>query len=77
MSSVFVSWSGGKESSLACYRAKANGLTPSCLLNMTSEDGSRSRTHGLTREVLSLQAEAIDIPLIQGKTSWGKYEDKE
>jgi len=75
MSSVFVSWSGGKESSLACYRAKANGLTPSYLLNMTVEDGSRSRTHGLAREVLSLQAEAIGIPLIQRKTSWKNYED--
>ena len=75
MSSVFVSWSGGKESSLACYKAKANGLTPSYLLNMTSEDGSRSRTHGLAREVLSLQAEAIGIPLIQRKTSWKNYED--
>ena len=75
MSSVFVSWSGGKESSLACYRAKANGLTPSYLLNMTSEDGSRSRTHGLVREVLSLQAGAIGISLIQRKTSWKNYED--
>jgi len=75
MSNVFVSWSGGKESSLACYKAKANGLTPSYLLNMASEDGSRSRTHGLAREVLSLQAEAIGIPLIQRKTSWKEYED--
>jgi len=75
MSNVFVSWSGGKESSLACYRAKANGLTPSYLLNLTSEDGSRSRTHGLAREVLLLQAEAIGIPLIQRKTSWKDYED--
>ena len=75
MSSVFVSWSGGKESSLACYKAKANGLTPSYLLNMTAEDSSRSRTHGLGREVLSLQAEAIGIPLIQRKTSWKEYED--
>ena len=75
MSSVFVSWSGGKESSLACYKAKANGLTPSYLLNMTVEDGSRSRTHGLGRQVLSLQAEAIGIPLIQRKTSWKEYED--
>jgi len=75
MSNVFVSWSGGKESSLACYRAKANGLTPSYLLNLTREDGSRSRTHGLAREVLSLQAEAIGIPLIQRKTSWKDYED--
>jgi len=75
VSDVFVSWSGGKESSLACYKAKANGLTPSYLLNMTGEDGSRSRTHGLAREVLSLQAEAIGIPLIQRKTSWKNYED--
>jgi len=75
MSDVFVSWSGGKESSLACYKAKTNGLTPSYLLNMTSEDGSKSRTHGLAREVLSLQAEAIGIPLIQRKTSWKNYED--
>jgi diphthine-ammonia ligase len=75
MSSVFVSWSGGKESSLACYKAKANGLTPSYLLNMTSEDGSRSRTHGLAQQVLLLQAEAIGIPLIQRKTSWKNYED--
>ncbi|MFQ6066519.1 MAG: diphthine--ammonia ligase [bacterium] len=75
MSKVFVSWSGGKESGLACYKAKANGLAPSYLLNMTGEDGSRSRTHGLARGVLSLQAEAIGIPLIQRKTSWESYED--
>jgi uncharacterized protein (TIGR00290 family) len=75
MSDVFVSWSGGKESSLACYRAKVNGLTPSYLLNMTSEDGSRSRAHGLAQQVLLLQAEAIGIPLVQRKTSWKNYED--
>jgi len=75
MSNVFVSWSGGKESSLACYKAKANGLTPLYLVNMTSEDGSRSRTHGLAQQVLSLQTEAIGIPLIQRKTSWKNYED--
>ncbi|MCK4926758.1 diphthine--ammonia ligase, partial [Candidatus Aerophobetes bacterium] len=75
MTSVFVSWSGGKESSLAFHRAKLDGLCPSCLLNMISEDSSRSRTHGLAREILSLQAEAIDIPLVQKKTSWRDYED--
>ncbi len=42
---------------------------------MTGEDGSRSRTHGLARQVLLLQAEAIGIPLIQRKTSWKNYED--
>ncbi len=75
MTSVFVSWSGGKESSLAFHRATLDGLCPSCLLNMMSKDSSRSRTHGLAREVLSLQAEAIEIPLVQRKTSWRDYED--
>jgi len=42
---------------------------------MTGEDGSRSRTHGLAQQVLSLQAKAIGIPLIQRKTSWKNYED--
>ena len=75
MNNVFVSWSGGKEGSLAFHKAKLDGLTPSYLLNMTGEDGSRSRTHGLAREALSVQAEAIGIPLIQRKTSWEDYED--
>ena len=75
MNNVFVSWSGGKEGSLAFHKAKLDGLTPSYLLNMTGEDGSRSRTHGLAREALSLQAEAIGIPLIQRKTSWKRYEE--
>ena len=75
MSKVFVSWSGGKESSLAFHKAKLDGLTPSYLLNMITQDGSRSRTHGLAREVLPLQAEAMDVPLIQRKTGWETYED--
>ena len=75
MTRVFVSWSGGKESSLAFHRAKLDGLCPSCLLNMVSRDSSKSRTHRLAQEVLSLQAEAIDIPLVQRKTSWRDYED--
>jgi uncharacterized protein (TIGR00290 family) len=45
------------------------------LLNFTSEDGDRSRSHGTKASILALQAEAIGIPLIQVKTSWEDYED--
>ncbi|HEY50826.1 MAG TPA: ATP pyrophosphatase, partial [Dehalococcoidia bacterium] len=38
MNKVFISWSGGKESCLACYRAMANGLKVSYLANMVTED---------------------------------------
>ena len=74
MSQVFASWSGGKDSSLACYRAVTGGLKVRCLLNMVTEDGERSRSHGLSAEVLQVQARAIGIPIVQRRTTWDTYE---
>jgi len=71
---VFSSWSGGKESALATYKAICQGHEVLYLLNFISEDGERSRSHGTKAGVLALQAEAIGIPLVQVKTSWGDYE---
>ena len=74
---VFVSWSGGKETSLACYRAMQNkDVEVSCLLNMVSGDGKHSRTHGVGSGLLRLQAEAMEIPIVQRKTTWGTYEEE-
>jgi len=72
---VFSSWSGGKECTLATYKAISQGHDVSYLLNFISEDGERSRSHGIKASVLTLQAEAIGIPLIQVKTSWENYEE--
>jgi len=74
MNHVFVSWSGGKDSCLALYRAKADGLKISYLLNMITEDGKRSWTHGQSAQLLQLQAKAIGISLIQKRTATGNYE---
>ncbi|HAS05072.1 MAG TPA: ATP pyrophosphatase, partial [Dehalococcoidia bacterium] len=71
---AFVSWSGGKDCCLACYRAADSGLDVRFLLNMAGEDGMRSRSHGLSKEVLEMQAEAMFLPIIQRKTSWDTYE---
>ncbi len=71
---LFVSWSGGKDSALAAYRARQQGYQIAYLLNCISEDGARARSHGLPAEVISLQAQAMDIPLIQVRTSWEEYE---
>ena len=71
---VFVSWSGGKDSCLAAYLAIKDGMEVRHLANTVSEDGQLSRSHGLTAEVLKLQAEAIGIPLIQQKTGKNSYE---
>jgi len=72
---VFVSWSGGKETSLACYRAsKSKDIDVACLLNMTSEDGTHSASHGVSSELLKKQAEAMGMPIIQRGARWGTYE---
>ena len=74
MTRVFASWSGGKDGCLALYRAVNSGLDVRCLLNMVSEDGIRSRSHGLRAAVIKKQAEAMDIPIIQKPTADADYE---
>jgi len=72
---VFASWSGGKESALATYKAILQGYQVSYLVNFISEDEKRSRSHGIKAEVLETQSKAIGIPIVQVKTSWGNYEE--
>ena len=71
---VFASWSGGKDGCLACYRALNNGLEVSYLTNMVTEDGTRSCSHGVSAEVLRVQAQAIGIPVLQRQTTRETYE---
>ena len=68
------SWSGGKDSCLALFKALAAGAMGGCgsrseprlvcLVTMFTEDGERSRSHGLPRAVLEAQAAAIGVPLL-------------
>ncbi len=71
---VFASWSGGKDSCLALYRATRQGALPRFLFTMFAEDGTMSRSHGLPPSVIRAQAEALGLPLIAGKASWNDYE---
>lgn len=71
---VFVSWSGGKDSCLALYRALKAGLKVEYLFNMLDEKGHMSKAHGLPKGILDLQANALGIPIIYGKASWENYE---
>lgn len=70
----FCSWSGGKDSCLALYRAKANGAIPSSLVTMLVEDGARTRSHGLATAVVQQQALSLGVPLATAATSWSEYE---
>jgi len=71
---AFCSWSGGKDAALALHRARRSGLAATRLINMVTEDGTHSRTHGIEANLLSLQAQAIGIPLVQRRTTWNGYE---
>lgn len=69
-----ASFSGGKDSTLALWRACQAGARPVALLTMLDETGARSRSHGIQPDVLAAQARAIGIPLLTGNASWGDYE---
>jgi uncharacterized protein (TIGR00290 family) len=68
------SWSGGKDSCLALHEALASGGRLACLVTMFTEDGHRSRSHGLARDVLEAQAAAISVPLLASAATWDDYE---
>src|SRR5438552_6589840 len=68
------SWSGGKDSCLALYRAMQAGAKPAELLTLFTEEGERSRSHGLHRTVIAAQAESLGLPLRVVATSWDDYE---
>lgn len=74
MELAFSSWSGGKDCCLACFRANAGGLKITNLVNMVTEDGGRSRSHGLAARWLQMQSEAMNIPLIQHQATTANYE---
>ncbi len=74
---AFVSWSGGKDSVLACYNAiKNEGIEIAYLLNMLSENGTHSRSHHLSVAALKAQAEAMGIPIVQRQARWQGYEEE-
>ena len=74
---AFISWSGGKDSALSCHRVMQNlGIHVTHFLNMLTEDGTRSRSHGPEPALLQLQAKAAGVALVQGKAGWDDYEKK-
>ncbi len=71
---IVCSFSGGTDSCLALWRAVQGGASVRALATMFTEDGNRSRSHGLSREVLAAQAAAIGVPLLSRSATWDDYE---
>ena len=70
----FCSWSGGKDSCFALYKAIQNGFECKTLLTMVEENEINSRSHGLSVEVLKMQSSALGIPVKTVPAAWGNYE---
>ncbi|MGD8456449.1 MAG: diphthine--ammonia ligase [Anaerolineales bacterium] len=68
------SWSGGKDSCMALYRAIQAGAKPSYLFTMLREDEKLSRSHGIPPAILGQQAASLGIPLITRGAAWEDYE---
>jgi uncharacterized protein (TIGR00290 family) len=68
------SFSGGKDSCLALWRAQQLGLDLRTLLVMFEEGGERSRSHALPAHLLARQASALGLELMMRGASWADYE---
>ncbi|MGZ9585826.1 Dph6-related ATP pyrophosphatase [Paenibacillus marinisediminis] len=68
-----ASYSGGKDSTLALYKAMKVGEAIG-LIVMLEEEGKRSRSHGMTPDLIQAQAEAIGLPVYTAASSWDDYE---
>jgi len=70
---VVASWSGGKDSCFATYKAIQEGFNVSQLLIMMS-DKSKSNFHMISSELLDAQSQAIGIPIVKQITTPDTYE---
>jgi uncharacterized protein (TIGR00290 family) len=60
-----LSWSGGKDSALALWTLRRQHLEPEALLTTITETYDRISMHGVRRELLARQAEALGVPLVE------------
>ncbi len=67
-----ASWSGGKDSSLACYLAMQKGMAVSRLVHFDRPDN----LHGINPELIRLQAELAGIPMVQKKVANEDFEQE-
>ena len=71
-----TSWSGGKDSCFACYRAIQNGYKISYLVNFISKEYRRVSFHGIEARLIRLQSGLAGIQLVQGETTPDGYEQE-
>ncbi|HEX2493776.1 MAG TPA: hypothetical protein VHK24_08370, partial [Steroidobacter sp.] len=61
---ALCSFSGGKDSCLALWRAQQEGLDVRTLLVMFDESGERSRSHAIPPDLIARQARALGLDVV-------------
>ena len=69
-----ASWSGGKDSCLALWRAQKAGANITQLLTALDETGLKTRSHGVTKELICAQGESLGMHNTFISASWQDYE---
>lgn len=75
MLATAVSWSGGKDSCLAYWKASLEGYDIRYLINTYREDSGRVAFHGVRAELVQKQAETLGKTLIQRRVGDDDYEE--
>jgi len=70
-----VSWSGGKDGCHALHRVK-DQFEVRALVTMLTEDGTRTRSHGLRPAIIERHAASLGVEVIFGRASWPGYEEE-
>ena len=76
MKKFIMSYSCGKDSTLALYRMIKNGDTPSALLITVNKEENRSWFHGIPENLIQEVSKSLNIPLILVETDGNDYEYK-
>ena len=71
---ALVSWSGGKDSCLALWRAQQSGVCVTRLLTALDETGLKTRSHGVTRDLIISQGKSLGLINEFICASWQDYE---
>ena len=68
-----ISWSGGKDSCAAYHRARAE-FDIVAAITMFTEDGARSRSHGLRPEIVAAQLDRLGLHSFTEHCGWDTYD---
>jgi uncharacterized protein (TIGR00290 family) len=60
-----LSWSGGKDSALTLWTLRRQGREPEALITTVTDTFDRISMHGVRRDLLARQADALGIPLVE------------